>query len=582
MDFVDFAVRRKARHDKACQSARGLRQHQEGVAHRRRHEPFVPGDAIGAAAIRFSARHVGAHVGAALLLGHPHAHGHAALGRPWRKTRIIGAGAEHRHDLLQQPGIGGERANRRPRHGDRAQVPGLDLGGHEEFRGPDHLGAIAGQGALGRPGRIVQAGMRAVRHQLMIGRMEFDLVAPKPLGIEQPQLRRVLIRDTAALRHRRRAPMTTEGGEIIARHRACGHLHRVHQRPVQREQVDVLERRRLVEDIVGGKRLRHLAAPSRAKPVCRSAYAEPPAISRRGFGDHGLGDLHETARGGGQRTPRSGDQRQIAMDHRCDQRHRHQIGKLQQRHQIGRQHRHAESVRGHRQRGIQERGFQRRREGLAHGPERGIDQSADAGAGRHRDRREAVEFIPTNLGPPFECAIARRGRAQPVADQGFERNVRMVILDSADAELRLTGQDFGDQLIGGDIEHLDPDLGIGLAKRLQDAWHQGRGDTGGHRKRDTADGLVLQGAHVIGDALHLAEDALHGGDGLVRGPGRIERAGGAVEQPRLPDIFQLAHQQADRGLGQMHLGRGPRQAAEPVGVRESFQLPKGDIHEILF
>ena len=41
---VDRAVGAEARHQEAGEPARRLRQHQEGVAHRRRHEPFVAGD----------------------------------------------------------------------------------------------------------------------------------------------------------------------------------------------------------------------------------------------------------------------------------------------------------------------------------------------------------------------------------------------------------------------------------------------------------------------------------------------------------------------------------------------------------
>ena len=48
----------KARHEETGQPLLRLRQHQEGVAHRRRHEPFVAGDPI-AIAVALGARHVG-------------------------------------------------------------------------------------------------------------------------------------------------------------------------------------------------------------------------------------------------------------------------------------------------------------------------------------------------------------------------------------------------------------------------------------------------------------------------------------------------------------------------------------------
>ena len=43
---IDGAVRQEARHQEAGEAARRLRQHQEGVAHGRRHEPLVPGDDV--------------------------------------------------------------------------------------------------------------------------------------------------------------------------------------------------------------------------------------------------------------------------------------------------------------------------------------------------------------------------------------------------------------------------------------------------------------------------------------------------------------------------------------------------------
>ncbi len=43
---VDLAVRLEARHQETGQPARRLRQHQKHVAHRRRHEPLVTGNAI--------------------------------------------------------------------------------------------------------------------------------------------------------------------------------------------------------------------------------------------------------------------------------------------------------------------------------------------------------------------------------------------------------------------------------------------------------------------------------------------------------------------------------------------------------
>jgi hypothetical protein len=81
--------RSEARQEKAAQPRLGLRQHQEGIAHRRRDEPLVAGEAVapapGVVAVGHGLRGVGAHVGSALLLGHAHAHRHAVLSPKGRK-----------------------------------------------------------------------------------------------------------------------------------------------------------------------------------------------------------------------------------------------------------------------------------------------------------------------------------------------------------------------------------------------------------------------------------------------------------------------------------------------------------------
>jgi hypothetical protein len=50
-DRVAAAVGQHARQEQAAQAGRGLRQHQEGVAHRRREEPLVAGDAVARAPV---------------------------------------------------------------------------------------------------------------------------------------------------------------------------------------------------------------------------------------------------------------------------------------------------------------------------------------------------------------------------------------------------------------------------------------------------------------------------------------------------------------------------------------------------
>ncbi len=132
-------------------------------------------------------------------------------------------------------------------------MTGLDLRRHIEFRGAHDFGGAAGGLALGVPGRIVHAGMGAVRHQLVIGRVKLDFVAPVAARIERPQFWRIFVGDAAPRRHRGRTPMLPELRQFLLRRSAAVGRDRLREWLIQCEQIDVFERRRLVEHLVGGK-----------------------------------------------------------------------------------------------------------------------------------------------------------------------------------------------------------------------------------------------------------------------------------------------------------------------------------------
>ena len=138
------AVGRPARHGEARETARRLGQDQEEVAHRRRAEPLVPGQAVGAARSPAPPAGwpggVGPDIAAPLLLGHRHAGQGTGLcgGRPGR--RVVDARGEQGFPPLDQP-------RRRPQgrehgvgHGDRAPVPGVDLAPAGRSRRPGPRG----------------------------------------------------------------------------------------------------------------------------------------------------------------------------------------------------------------------------------------------------------------------------------------------------------------------------------------------------------------------------------------------------------------------------------------------------------
>jgi hypothetical protein len=110
----------------------------------------------------------------------------------------------------------------------------------------------------------VQAIAKTFGHERVIRRVELDLVAAEALGVERPQLGRVLIGGArrlegrgraptpAELRQRRRLPACPIGGDRVA------------QRRIAREQVHVPIGRRLVHDVVGVEALRHGNLPEPA------------------------------------------------------------------------------------------------------------------------------------------------------------------------------------------------------------------------------------------------------------------------------------------------------------------------------
>jgi hypothetical protein len=81
--------------------------------------------------------------------------------------------------------------------------------------------------------------------------VKLDLVATVASGIEGAQFWRVLVGDAAPRRHGRRTPVLPELGKFLFRGSAAIGGDGILERLVHCEQVDVFERRRLVEHFVG-------------------------------------------------------------------------------------------------------------------------------------------------------------------------------------------------------------------------------------------------------------------------------------------------------------------------------------------
>ena len=149
----------------------GLGEHEEHVARRVGAEPLVAPQLVVAVADVDRAGEVGAHVGAALALGHRHT-GDRGRRRVGRGEARLPLGRQLRRAVAQgrDHGVG---------HRDRARD--AEVGGAEEHerRGADGVGA----GAFVGPRQRVQAAPDAVVQQPVPGGVELDLVDPVAVAV---------------------------------------------------------------------------------------------------------------------------------------------------------------------------------------------------------------------------------------------------------------------------------------------------------------------------------------------------------------------------------------------------------------
>ncbi len=238
------AVRRPARHQEAGKPLGRLREHEEGVAHRRRHEPFVAVEtecAVGG----LGARHVGAQIRAALVFGHAHADERAALFARGRKTRVVAAREQARQPFRRDLGRLPQRRHRAVGHGDRAIDPALDLREHVSAGGARDMRAFLRL----RPGAGMQPGFAGDRQHGVPGRMKLDLVDAVAEAVEALELRRIAVGGKAERDRVRLAEFAAEHAEFPVRPGRALALDRRAQHGVAGEQIIGLERRRLVRDL---------------------------------------------------------------------------------------------------------------------------------------------------------------------------------------------------------------------------------------------------------------------------------------------------------------------------------------------
>ena len=155
---------------------------------------------------RAGARRVGAHVGAALLLGHRHAEERAGLlGRRAARAGRSGSTRCAAPTPRASSGCARSAGHDGVGHRDRTAVPGLDLRQHEEQRGARDVRA--------RP-RARATAARAARdataeaHELVPGGMELDLVDAVPEAVVRAQHRRIRVGEPPPGEWRRRPRST--------------------------------------------------------------------------------------------------------------------------------------------------------------------------------------------------------------------------------------------------------------------------------------------------------------------------------------------------------------------------------------
>ena len=160
----------------------------------------------------YRARRIGAHVRAALLLGHRHADRHALLLIGGNVARIVDARLDLRQPLRGEVSLQFETRARGESHGDRAAVAGLDFGVHVGARGSRDMRAFARIGPWRRMKPVLDRGL----HQRVVGGMEADEIDAPPISIVGVELGRVLIRERSQLQKLGRPGAGPESSERIA------------------------------------------------------------------------------------------------------------------------------------------------------------------------------------------------------------------------------------------------------------------------------------------------------------------------------------------------------------------------------
>ena len=241
--------------DQEAGEARGrLREREEEVARGIGAEPLVAGDLPGVA-VRRRAGGVRANVGAALLLGHRHAHERAVVVARPRDARL---------PLGRQLGLLAQGGNRGVGHRHRAHDPGVHLAPHEEEGGAHCVGARLRV----PPGKRVDLALDRLPEAPVPGRVELDLVDAVAVAVVRAQDRLVALGALGVGKRLGGAGQLAGVAQAVHAPATALSLHRLAQCEVRLEHVVRRQRRRLILDVVSGLGDLHLQVAAYLRLGC--------------------------------------------------------------------------------------------------------------------------------------------------------------------------------------------------------------------------------------------------------------------------------------------------------------------------
>ena len=236
LQALDPEARVAALDQEARQAGGRLRERQEDVAGRIGAEPLVARD-LPRVAVLDGARGVRPHVGAALLLGHRHAHERAVVVARARDARL---------PLGRELGLLAQRRDRRVGHRDRAHDARVDLAPDEEQR--------RAHGVAARlrvpPGQRMDLALDRLAQAPVPGGVELDRVDAVAVAVVRPQHRLVALGALGVLERLGRTGQLAGVAQAVDPPAAALALERLAEREVGLEDVVRRERRRLILDAV--------------------------------------------------------------------------------------------------------------------------------------------------------------------------------------------------------------------------------------------------------------------------------------------------------------------------------------------